>query len=786
MIRSLANRVHIPLWVAAATLVCDANCRAADEPAFTVRDEIGLILFGPPDAQAVRFAPDGRHFAVWSERGRLDDNTVEDTLRVYTTKDITRVLRGGTLDRQPLSPRTLSRTGNVGPVIADWRWLSDSKGIAFLEGAPHGCKRLYLYRLASASVVALADENECVGVYDVRDAQHYAYSSEIQSSTTGGVGRPDGTSFTVGTGRSLFDLLFPGHDSRYHPPDTRLHAVVDGRRVEVVRDGVPFVRKSEGASGNQDLVLSPDGRALVTALQIPVVTAEWQALYPPPFRTAPYRIQAGKPANQFVGIDLERGTVRPLVNAPTADSGGWWLKGDATLQAPSWSRDGAAILLPSTYVPSDNAAPSRPCVAVIEIASGHVSCVQRFEEPDDPVRERAFHHILGAGFVDGDASKIAIRFGHADGSQVTVQYRRLNNMTWKASRSRNKIASEQSVAASSGGLRVSVRQSANDPPTLMAELSGRARVIWDPNPQLGGVTLGRVITYTWKDEYGRDWTGGLYLPSESRSGKRLPLVIQTHGFDAHEFAPSGWRPSSFAARALQAAGMVVLQVRENCALSRPDEALCAMTGYEAGARQLIADGIADPDRIGIVGFSRTCFYAMEMLTKGSLSIAAASITDGLMLTYTQYILTEGLLDNGVASGSDAVIGAQPFGSGLQQWLARSPGFNLHKIKTPLLVVGEGAESVMQMWEPYAGLRYLGKPVDLIMLNTQEHILTNPQVKLASQGGTVDWFRFWLKGEEDRSPEKAEQYRRWLALRAQKDSGLQLRQADSRRAFGSTP
>ena len=69
-----------------------------------------------------------------------------------------------------------------------------------------------------------------------------------------------------------------------------------------------------------------------------------------------------------------------------------------------------------------------------------------------------------------------------------------------------------------------------------------------------------------------------------------------------------------------------------------------------------------------------------------------------------------------------------------------------------------------MWEPYAMLRYLHKPVDLIMLNTDEHVLTNPAVRMASQGGTVDWFRFWLQDYEDPTPAKAAQYARWRELK----------------------
>ena len=142
----------------------------------------------------------------------------------------------------------------------------------------------------------------------------------------------------------------------------------------------------------------------------------------------------------------------------------------------------------------------------------------------------------------------------------------------------------------------------------------------------------------------------------------------------------------------------------------------------------------------------------------SLHIKAALITDGLMLDY---------VDNGLEGGSsfnEKMIGAPATGEGLQQWLKRSPSFNLDKVNAALMVVGEGPASLLYMWHPYAGLHYLKKPVDVVMLNTDEHTLTNPAVRMASQGGSVDWFRFWLQGYEDPDPAKAEQYKRWRGLR----------------------
>jgi hypothetical protein len=35
--------------------------------------------------------------------------------------------------------------------------------------------------------------------------------------------------------------------------------------------------------------------------------------------------------------------------------------------------------------------------------------------------------------------------------------------------------------------------------------------------------------------------------------------------------------------------------------------------------------------------------------------------------------------------------------------------------------------------------------------------------MASQGGSVDWFRFWPHGYEDPDPSKANQYKRWRGL-----------------------
>jgi hypothetical protein len=76
----------------------------------------------------------------------------------------------------------------------------------------------------------------------------------------------------------------------------------------------------------------------------------------------------------------------------------------------------------------------------------------------------------------------------------------------------------------------------------------------------------------------------------------------------------------------------------------------------------------------------------------------------------------------------------------------------------------GPMSLLFEWEWFAGLTRLGRPVELIYMPFADHILVRPREQMISQQGNVDWFCFWLKGEEDPYPAKAEQYARWRELR----------------------
>lgn len=751
------NRTIIWFLIGAITCLCDIGSTIASaqeaKKLFTVADDIEMTHFGEVDqaGKAIRFSPDENFVAVWTERGRLDMNCVEDSLRFYRSQDVKDFLEHPDESRTPSPVWVVDRSDKVGGNISSWRWLADSSGVAFLERTAGGNQRLVLADLRMKTIELLTSISEVVAAFDIRDREHYVYTvaDPIEQKKKQAEGQ---MSSIVGTGHLIGELILPAkRRSGWLSQGDYLWAVVGGQRFEVKHDSVPIIPKG--------LALSPDGRSLVTKLQVPEVPASWETLYPPPHATSPVRVRAGHQSGldayfmrQYVRIDLQKGSVQALTDAPVSYAAGWELYGDA-----SWSNDGESILLPGTFIKST--VPSRPCVAVIDVRSKIGTCVevakrigQKREED-----EEGYHTVWGASFVHGDPQSVTVGFFKRLSAEMEEnEYHYTAEGKWQLVKEGKKLE----FGVEENGLSITVKQGLDEPPLLLASNKLASRVIWDPNPQLKNLELGQARVYTWDDKQGREWKSGLYSPINYQPGQRYPLVIQTHGFLESEFSPSGVYPTAFAARALAAKGIIVLQVGTvgECGLGTPDEGPCNVTGYETVANQLVSEGLVDPDKIGIIGFSRTCYHVMEALTFGSLHVRAASITDGFMVDYLQYMQFT------VANESDSIIGAKPFGEGLELWLKRSPGFNLDRVNAPLMVVGLGPESLLSMWQPYAGLRYLHKPVELMMLNTDEHVLTNPAVRMASQGGSVDWFRFWLQDYEDPDPSKADQYKRWHELR----------------------
>src|SRR5258708_19977396 len=111
-------------------------------------------------------------------------------------------------------------------------------------------------------------------------------------------------------------------------------------------------------------------------------------------------------------------------------------------------------------------------------------------------------------------------------------------------------------------------------------------------------------------------------------------------------------------------------------------------------------------------------------------------------------------------------GKLPCGAAVQEWVDRWVAFHVDGVKTAVRIRSFGRTSVHSQWEWFGGLRQLGVPVEYYWLPAAAHSPVRPRERLVSQQGTVDWFRFWLKGEEDTDPGKRAQYERWRRMKEQ--------------------
>jgi len=730
---------------------------------FTVQDDISLTKF-----EDVSVSPTENMVAVITEQASLKDGRLHDTLRTYSLNTIREVMDASDVNHKAEPVWTFEESASSGDGIEDRishiGWLSDGSGFAFLYQIDRYHHRLYLAKIASKQVVSLSPEGDDVLGFTIRDSSHYVFtvaSQEAEKRLEDALKTP----FRVGTGRSLEQLAFP-EDTDHDIQRGEVWAAIGGEPFSVrdPKTGLPITLFSDGSDS---LSLSPDGKMLVTVQAVDEVPADWEDRFPPPFPTSAYRLRehhqdltvasdGGSYVGQYVCIDLARGIVSSLTGAPASLRAGWWEIHAVTAR---WSQDGSTILLPGTFTNGLVAKDARPCVVVVQFRVGKSECVRPLKRQFATGYEQGYEVVDDIEFIGNRNDAISLRhINHDDDSgDKTIIYVRTPAGSWRLTEVRTR-------PSSFGGLLLKVNEDFRTPPVLVARdpVSNKARPILDPNPQLRQIARGEAERYTWRDSTGREWLGILYKPVGYQSQQAYPLVIQNHGLSMDHFVPSGAFPSAFIAQELASAGIMVLQVRDCAGRSTPEEGPCNVEGYESAVAKLSRDGLVDPSRVGIIGFSRTVYYVLEALTLGKVHFKAASITDGMNFGYMNYLQSIGL--HGFLNDEVGVIGSEPFGPGLSKWIKASPTFSFDRVTAPLRVVSMRGSSVVGMWEPYALLEAMHKPVDFIVLNTREHSLTDPAIRLAAQGGNVDWFRFWLQDYEDPDPMKRDQYMRWHNLR----------------------
>lgn len=305
---------------------------------------------------------------------------------------------------------------------------------------------------------------------------------------------------------------------------------------------------------------------------------------------------------------------------------------------------------------------------------------------------------------------------------------------------------------------VCILASAISPPRLISiDLeSGHAKDL-TPSSTDPGVTARRV---RWTDKSGRSFYGHLIEPSGVPQRRPLFITYYTCGGYLRGGTGDEWPLEVFARAGIAALCIEKLSEGSSSQDANLHAYEAASAGIEAVIDRLSADGVVDPQRVGIGGLSFGSDVAMWTAIRTN-RIAAVSIASvQLEPTYWWFNTVRG------RNVADAI--RQAWGLGApdetpERWRLLSPALNVEKIRAPVLMQMPEQEFRPTM-ELYSRLSQTSTPTELYVFPMEPHILTEPKHRLAAYERNLDWFRFWLQGAEDADPRKAAQYQRWRASR----------------------
>jgi dipeptidyl aminopeptidase/acylaminoacyl peptidase len=795
----------IILRYAALTISVLSTHLDAQVHAFTVADDIEMERFSDPrplpglsGSESTRPSPNGRWVAIVTTKGIIKTNQVQSTIRVFDMQRV-KAFFSSTGASAP-KPQVIAQVTSFphheesmayAPVITDLEWSPDSTSIYFRGEDLGGINRLYTVGEDGNGLRTLTPAEYDVGRYAIaRDTIVYkARLGVTPESTLANPASPDAESVL---GHPLSEILFPDEEA-YRPRTWGLWVT---RKTDGAQQTMPVASYSMRETDTvgalwKPFVISPQGDKLIEVAPANQLPKSWEA-YEPAKGFEFLRLRSRDPdllkpeyplrPKVYTLIDLRSGKQVSLINAPFG--------GSLAYSDPSqvlWSDDGRRVLVTNTFLPLDQGERGsdpkylEPCIiASVELPSLQTRCLifneartQWFTGHSYELDNLSFgidkNEVIWRARTSQTEQRVE-RFHYRDGAWTLFDSRTSDRVAG------SRLSAESGDGPESMALRLEVKQSLNEPPTLWVEnkSTGTGKKLWDPNPQLAQIRFGEVSVLRWKDKNGREWTGGLVKPVYYVLGKRYPLVLQMYMFDDDQFLTDGTMPTAFAARHLASVGIMVLQIRKDSVHTMDDaEAQEHLEAYQSAIEKLVHDGLADPDRVGVVGFSWTCWFVENALIKAPHLFKAATIADGPDHSYMQYHLleAESLLSQ---EQDETIIGTKPIGDGLKRWLEYAPGFGLDRVQTPLRIEAIRPMSVLFEWEIYSSLRMLNRPVDLIYFPASWHIHQRPWARLESQQGDVDWFRFWLQGYEDPDPTKRLQYERWELLRSDRDSSRSVK------------
>lgn len=684
---------------------------------FSVRNSIEMERFvslgSTTESPHVLWAPGKDQYLFVTQRGNLASDKLVDSVWV------------GQIEGGPPT-RLLERKAQTElDTISDVKWLDTGEiGLIFSDG--DGIRQAFAVDPRSGVIRALTRSETDVSsfAYSAGMVVYYAVDPE-----------PYATTIDVDE-HDLFELVDPKLIYSQYPRVTLFHA----------RDGNPGVKIPSVdirlLPAFQGIWPSPDGRwavALEPASGWPenwkdykVGNQQAQGFHPDLAEESATSIEIVN-RNRFRLIDLSSGQTKLVFPAPT----GLLSYNGAPITA-AWLPGSRVVVLTNTYqrLPANDAKDferisSTPAIVALDVKTNDVEIGKWLPNSQ--------HRVRAVWVEDG-----AITVSTSDKSTGKSSYERFE---------KGKSGWSGEVVTGSTNLRslLTVNQGLNSTPKLFRRDSKCQcdRKYFDPNPQFNGLRLNHVEEISWTDANGTEWRGSLTFPGGYDKVRKYPLVVQTHGYHPDEWLSDGpdGTTTAFAAQPLASAGFLVLQIEDNPKASTGDQSEGRLNadGYLAGIQKVVNAGIVDPDRIGVIGWSITSSYVIRLIADNPGLVRAAILSDGAQFGYLAHLMTV----NGAPQVREQYLqmtGGSILPDRIEDYVKADPQYRLVENSPPIRFEAIGPGSLVGMWEAYSILRRDNRPVDFILYPSGSHSLKMPRQRMESQGGSVDWFGFWLSGE----------------------------------------
>jgi dipeptidyl aminopeptidase/acylaminoacyl peptidase len=268
------------------------------------------------------------------------------------------------------------------------------------------------------------------------------------------------------------------------------------------------------------------------------------------------------------------------------------------------------------------------------------------------------------------------------------------------------------------------------------------------NQALAGYSVPRTEVLRWRSGDGMVIEGLLVYPRDYQPGRRYPLLVTLHGGPAGNYYQQWIGSRDFFPVAVYASqGYAVLRPNVRGSTGYGPAFLTANLkdwggrDYEdlmSGVERLVEMGVADPDLLGVMGWSYGGYLAAWAV--GHTGRFKAAVVGGGPVNLVALAATTDLPDF-----LPHYLGG-PWWKSPELYLTRSPMVNLRNIRTPTMIIHGEADTRVpftQALELYRALTGEGVPVKLVSYPGAGHVPEEPRQLRDCLSQSLAWFSYYL-------------------------------------------